>query len=138
MWLIMSDGGKNDSGCYGSYKYWRGICLDRKMRLQKSGVVSSRDMYIRNISTSNEAEYMALISALLSMHKRLYDGEAKDGRCFVHSDSLLLVNQLNGAWRVKADNLKPLYEEAMALLSKFNGFVAQHIPRTLIEAHLGH
>jgi ribonuclease HI len=52
----------------------------------------------------------------------------------VYSDSELLVKQLNGDYAVKAEHLKPLHEEAKALLAVFPQIHVAHIPREENEA----
>jgi ribonuclease HI len=60
--------------------------------------------------TNNQAEYTALVRALehaleLGAHHRLA----------IHSDSELLVKQMNGEYRVKNEDLRDLFEEAQKL-----------------------
>ena len=59
------------------------------------------------IVTNNEAEYKALIHALL-------DERAKDST--IYTDSQLLVGQLTKGWKIKAENLKGYVENAKPLL----------------------
>jgi ribonuclease HI len=73
-------------------------------------------------TTNNVAEYLALIKGL-----RL----AKEHRATsvaVHMDSELIIRQLQGVYKVKADHLKPYYAEVQTLL---NGLQASftHVPR---------
>jgi ribonuclease HI len=75
-------------------------------------------------ATNNQAEYTALIRALehaerLGTHHPLH----------IHSDSELLVKQINGEYRVKDAGLKPLYEQARRLASRFGSVNIRHIPR---------
>lgn len=44
-------------------------------------------------------------------------------------DSMLIVEQLHGRWRVKDAKLAPLHAEAKALLGGFGGWSAAHVPR---------
>ena len=44
-------------------------------------------------------------------------------------DSLLLVNQLNGKWQVKAEHLKPLHEQASSLIQQFADIKITWVPR---------
>jgi len=78
--------------------------------------------YIGN-ATNNEAEYRALIKAL----------HCAAGHCrneVEHfTDSELVVNQLNGEYRVKADNLKPLIEEVFKKKHYFKSVSHKHLPR---------
>lgn len=69
-------------------------------------------------TTNNQAEYTALVKALehaleLGTHFRVV----------VHSDSELMVKQLNGEYRVKNEDLRPLYEDALDLRKQFTGGV---------------
>ena len=74
-------------------------------------------------STNNVAEYTGLILGL----KRARAMGIKELDVF--SDSELLVKQLAGDYAVKADHLKPLHEEALALLRQFPDVHVAHIPR---------
>jgi ribonuclease HI len=74
-------------------------------------------------STNNVAEYMGLILGL----KRAKAMGIKELE--VYSDSELLVRQLAGEYQVKADHLRPLHQEARALLQGFGFVQVRHIPR---------
>jgi ribonuclease HI len=74
-------------------------------------------------STNNVAEYMGLILGL----KRAKAMGIKELEVF--SDSELLVKQLAGDYQVKADHLRPLHDEATALLKGFSFIQIRHIPR---------
>lgn len=75
------------------------------------------------IATNNAAEYHALITAL--------DYAAHHGirRLRVRSDSELLVRQMEGRYRVRSQDLKPLHERAAKLANQFEFFVIEHVPR---------
>lgn len=64
--------------------------------------------------TSNEAEYEALIHALLWCWT-LSSSDAAFRNPTIYSDSLIVVNQVNGIWRCKSPTLIPL----LATVSKF-------------------
>ncbi|HEX8924098.1 MAG TPA: ribonuclease HI family protein [Patescibacteria group bacterium] len=70
------------------------------------------------IKTNNEAEYMGLISAIgwLNAHKNNYD----ISQVHFYSDSQLLVRQMQGIYKIKSENLKPLFQAASSLLSELN------------------
>lgn len=74
-------------------------------------------------STNNVAEYWGLILGL----KRAKAMGIKELDVF--SDSELLVKQLAGEYAVKADHLRPLHDEAKALLQGFTTIHVRHIPR---------
>jgi len=73
--------------------------------------------------TNNVAEYMGLIIGL----KRAKAMGIKE--LDVLADSELMVKQLNGEYAVKAEHLKPLHDEAKALIKGFGEIELRHIPR---------
>ena len=73
--------------------------------------------------TNNVAEYHALIAALD------YATAHKISRLRVLSDSELLVRQMQGRYKVKSADLRPLYERALAMSRTLDYFAAEHIPR---------
>ncbi|NQU42372.1 ribonuclease HI family protein [bacterium] len=75
------------------------------------------------LATNNVAEYAALIQAL----KILVENGTPEAYCF--SDSALLVNQVNGKWKIKNPGLQPLVSEAQALRLRLPRFQITHIPR---------
>ena len=50
-------------------------------------------------------------------------------RISVFADSELIVKQLNGVYKVKSEDLRPLYEKASALSKGFKEFSIKHIYR---------
>jgi ribonuclease HI len=75
--------------------------------------------------TNNQAEYTALVRAL--RHALELGAEH---RVLLHSDSELMVKQMKGEYRVKNEELRPLYEEASALARRFRGGVTfRHVRR---------
>jgi ribonuclease HI len=74
-------------------------------------------------TTNNVAEYRALIAGLEAA------AELGAGQVLVRADSLLVVEQLRGRYKVKSAQLRPLYEEARALLGRFEAFELEHVVR---------
>jgi len=74
-------------------------------------------------TTNNQAEYRAIIAAL---EKAISLGFKQ---VEVNSDSELVVRQLNGIYRVKKAELKPLHQQVKQLQSLLEGFTITHIPR---------
>ncbi|HNT29632.1 MAG TPA: ribonuclease HI family protein [bacterium] len=73
-------------------------------------------------TTNNQAEYQALILALQTA--RTYQPD----RLTCYLDSELIVRQLNGRYRVKHPDLKPLYLKVVSLVGTLpTQFI--HIPR---------
>ncbi|HPJ11822.1 MAG TPA: ribonuclease HI family protein [Caldisericia bacterium] len=75
------------------------------------------------IQTNNFAEYTAVLSALEKCQKENYDNIT------LFSDSLLVVNQCNHIWKVKSQDLFPIYKSIMDLLRSFRCVKFVHIPR---------
>ena len=75
------------------------------------------------VTTNNVAEYKALIASLQKAVKM--GGKQVE----IHSDSELMVQQLNGKYKIKAAVLRPLYLEAGQLLGQFESVKIKHMPR---------
>ena len=71
-------------------------------------------------TTNNVAEYLALIRGL---EESLLLGATE---VEVHSDSELLVKQINGEYRVKNEGLIPLHYQAQTLTAKLKKFTITH------------
>lgn len=91
--------------------------------------IRSDDGYEQEISefignaTNNIAEYKAFIRGLKEAHKLGVDSVK------LRTDSELLYFQIKGKYKVKHPNMKPLYEEAMALLKLFKNVECKVVPR---------
>jgi ribonuclease HI len=75
------------------------------------------------VATNNVAEYRALIAAL--------EWAKRHGRGPVHvrSDSLLLVQQMRGRFRVKHAGLQPLHGKASLLAHEIGRVTFEHVGR---------
>jgi ribonuclease HI len=73
--------------------------------------------------TNNVAEYYALLAAL--------DYAASNGitALRIRSDSELLVRQMQGRYKVKSPELKPLYERASKIARQIAYFTIEHVRR---------
>lgn len=77
------------------------------------------------IATNNVAEYRGLIAALeVALERGLRP-------LLVRSDSLLLVMQMLGRYKVKHPGLQPLHREATRLASRLGAVDFQHVRREL-------
>ena len=74
-------------------------------------------------TTNNQAEYRAIIAAL---EKAVSLGAT---HVELKSDSELVVKQLNGKYRVKKAELKPLYQQVKHLQNSLENCTINHIPR---------
>ena len=77
-------------------------------------------------NTNNFAEYMAVI---LSFEKIKQTLNPKETEIELLSDSNLLVNQAKGLWKVKHENIKPLWKKLKDLEKEFKKVSYRHIPR---------
>jgi ribonuclease HI len=74
-------------------------------------------------ATNNVAEYFGLIAALDAAEARGIH------RLRVQSDSELLVRQMQGHYKVRSADLRPLHERAMKASKTLEHFAIEHIPR---------
>jgi ribonuclease HI len=92
------------------------------MRDGRGEIVASLKKYIGQ-NTNNVAEYFALIAAL--------DYAQTHGirALRVESDSELLVKQMRGQYKVKSEELKPLFERAKKMSQTLEMFRIEHVYR---------
>ena len=92
------------------------------VRDPRGEIVARLKKYIGN-NTNNVAEYFGLIAAL--------DYAQNHGiRAFrVESDSELMVKQMRGQYKVKSEELKPLFERAKKMSQTFESFRISHVYR---------
>lgn len=74
-------------------------------------------------ATSRMAEYYAMRSGI----ERALALGIKSARFF--SDSLMVVNQLNGIFKVKNTDILPVYDDIQKLIPRFDNISFTHIPR---------
>lgn len=74
-------------------------------------------------ATNNVAEYSGLILGLEEAKRRGVE------HVDVRMDSMLVVRQMQGVWRIKHPGLKPLALKAGALLADFPSRSIEHVPR---------
>jgi ribonuclease HI len=94
-------------------------------------VLSMEDSVLREsskylgITTNNQAEYHSLKGGLELC--------AKEGVriVHVHMDSLLVVNQMKGIFKVKNRDLWPIHEAVKKLVTRFDQVTFTHVPREL-------
>lgn len=74
--------------------------------------------------TNNVAEYMALICLMITCHTMNLESVLVEG------DSLLVINQVTGKYKVKNVNLAPLYETVKYLVGQNQTvFTFKHVKR---------
>src|ERR1051325_8796895 len=110
---IFTDGGARGNPGPAAYAYV----------IQRAGEPDIEEKAFIGRNTNNVAEYMGLIKAL---EHALHLGVT---RATVFSDSLLMVNQMNGEYRVKNAGLLPLFQQATQLRRQFATCHLRHIRR---------
>ena len=75
------------------------------------------------VTTNNEADYRALIEGLKAVK------DWKPDRLEVYLDSKLVVEQMNGGYKVKAPELLPLHKRAKELIAQFPEVKVAHVER---------
>jgi len=79
--------------------------------------------YIGDKRTNNEAEYCALIMGLEQAIKQNIQFLS------VYGDSLLVINQVNGVYKVKNAKMIPLFKKVISLKTKFEFVEFTHVYR---------
>jgi ribonuclease HI len=92
------------------------------VRDPRGEIVARLKKYIGN-NTNNVAEYFGLIAAL--------DYAQNHGvrALRIESDSELMVKQMRGQYKVKSEELKPLFERAKKISQTFESFRISHVYR---------
>ena len=92
-------------------------------------VIKSRGKTLKEISqsigdaTNNIAEYTALIWGLQEALK------LKADEILIRTDSELMYKQIIGDYKVKHENIKPLFEQVKNLVEGFKKVEFKHVPR---------
>ena len=75
------------------------------------------------VNSHNEVEYLSLIHVLqVCLEKGIRS-------LMVKGDSLLIIRQVQGVWKVQKDSLRPLLQQVMQLQRRFVECQFRHIPR---------
>jgi ribonuclease HI len=88
-----------------------------------SGAVIDEFSGAIGVATNNVAEYRGLIAALT------WARDHGHARLTVRSDSLLLVQQMIGNYKVKNAGLRPLHEQARRLAAEIGQVGFEHVGR---------
>lgn len=91
--------------------------------IDANGVVLAELHAPLGVATNNVAEYNGLLAALR------WALEHQQTRLHIRADSLLLVEQMRGNYRVKNEGLIPLHREAQRLAGQVGVVSYEHVPR---------
>ncbi|MEI8187730.1 MAG: 4a-hydroxytetrahydrobiopterin dehydratase [Candidatus Saccharibacteria bacterium] len=89
-----------------------------------SEVIFSKGVYL-GVMTNNQAEYLALKFGI----EKLIEYKARNISIFM--DSLLIINQMKGTFKIKNQDLLVIYREIKILLNNFDDIKFTHVPREL-------
>lgn len=90
----------------------------------EENVVKKGSKYLGE-TTNNQAEYLALIAGLEKCHK------LRIKKLNVFMDSLLIVNQINGLYKIKNAELLDRYKKVRELCANFEEIEFTHVPRAM-------
>ena len=95
------------------------------------GVVAAGKEYSEYLGemTNNQAEYAAVIFALKKAKHLLGGKKAKESEIEIRMDSELVAEQLNGNYKIKEPELKPLFVDVWNLEMNFKKVAFVHVPR---------
>ena len=93
--------------------------------LDEDGAIVEKGGEYLGITTNNQAEYQA-VKLGLEMAKKL--GARK---VHGHMDSLLVVNQMNGIFKIKNRELWPIHQAIKDLKDSFDSVTFTHVPREM-------
>ena len=80
-------------------------------------------------TTNNVAEYKAVIFALKKAKALLGSKKAAETEVEIRADSELLVKQMNGEYKIKNEELQPLFFEIWNSKQDFKSVAFKHVPR---------
>lgn len=108
-----------DGACRGN----PGLCGAGYVIYKDDEILERHSKFVSKKNTNNYSEYSALLFGI----ERLVELGAKDIK--VQGDSQLAINQLNGVYRVKSENILSLYNKIIENLINFDVYTFCHIKR---------
>ena len=96
---------------------------------EKDQVIKKFGEYLGDNLTNNEAEYQAVIFGLKKFKAVFGKAIAKVSEVEVRSDSELLVNQMNGKYKLEDEKIQKFFIEIWNLMIDFKGVKFKAIPR---------
>jgi ribonuclease HI len=113
-YILNFDGGANPNPgkCAGAY-----VIYDKNKKIIFEG-----GKFIEN-GTNNIGEYTGL---LIGIEECVQNGIKN---LFIEGDSLLVISQISGKWRVKNKNLEEIYKKIMEYINFFDNVACRHIDR---------
>ncbi len=94
----------------------------------ESGTIVFEISEYLGVTTNNVAEYTALLRALENL-ALILEHKSSEATVHISMDSELAVKQMNGIYKIKHPNLKPLAEEVQKLVPLFHKVTFSHVRR---------
>jgi ribonuclease HI len=89
-----------------------------------AGIILEKCGKYLGVTTNNQAEYQGLLAGVKWVVENQPTAELK-----IKMDSLLIVNQVKGLYKVKSPELFPIFQEVRGLLSKLPNWTIEHTYR---------
>lgn len=125
--LLSTDGGSRGNPGPAAYGYViQDISGSPAEALAKEGagkILEKCGNYL-GVTTNNQAEYAGLINGLKWVVQNYPNTYLR-----IQMDSLLIVSQVKGDYKVKHPDILPRYLEAMDLLGKLKSYTILYVPR---------
>ena len=141
-YVIIFDGGSKNNGSpdaegYGSYQL---SVISSRSKAERAGKQEIKRLQFPAGTTSNEAEYKSLITALEDLIGRIQRANRPVGEFTleIRGDSALVLNQVQGTWKTKQEHLRPLRDRAQAIIALFKEVEFVWQPREETVQVLGH
>ena len=112
--IINVDGGSRGNPGFGAAGFVIKDCAGKTLRAEGKFL---------GVCTNNHAEFTALLLALAAA-KKLHAGDLQ-----IYADSLLLVKQFSGGYKIKSPDLKNLMAEIRTAARNFQTVNIAHVPR---------
>jgi ribonuclease HI len=117
--IINSDGGSRGNPGPAAYGY----------TIQSSKIKAQNSKFIGK-TTNNQAEYMGVVAALEYVKTQIHNIKENELEIQIFLDSQLIVEQMNGNYKIKNEGLKPLFWKIKELIMDLGGNATfKHIPR---------
>lgn len=97
------------------------------IRNEEGETVATVSEYL-GVATNNVAEYTAVLRALETLAAML-ESKAAEAEVHVRMDSMLVVKQMTGEWKLKHPGLKPLASRVGELARLFKSVSFEHVYR---------
>lgn len=121
--IINSDGGSRGNPGPAAY----GFIIE-----ESSSKFKAEDSKFIGETTNNQAEYQGVLAALKTLKLKIKNLKLNTNDIIVECllDSQLIVEQMNGNYKIKNEGLKPLFWRIKELIMELGGNVSfKHIPR---------